>query len=400
MVITRLALDHFRSWDHCVVDFAPGVTLLQGANGLGKTNIVEAIEVLATGTSHRVSSSAPLVERGFDIATIRANVEDLVHDTTTTYEATIRAKGTNRARINGGQSLYLRDIIGKIPVVSFTPQDQQLVSGDPSTRRQLLNQTASLLIHEYPTRFAQFTHVAKQRAALLKQLGSADHGFDSFTDSALTGLEIWTGQYIDLGLQITRDRMQLIEQLQDPFAQMVSLLTGGHAHAQLLYDPSFDEIYSDDAAALISQHFQRLYRGEIARGQNLIGPQRDDMTIMLDGMPAREFASNGEMWTLGLALKMAVYQVVKRHYGRQPIVILDDVFAQLDEDRRAHILRFAQEQEQVFITVAAQSDIPPIAGAHIVDVQALRDAMEAEELEEPIAASLPNRALERKQTGE
>ena len=134
MYISRLALDHYRSWEHCVLDFKPGINILQGANGLGKTNIVEAIEVLSTGSSHRASSSLPLIEKGCTSATIRANVED--GETQHTYEATIVARGANRARIDGGKSQYMRDLIGRTPSVSFTPEDQRLVAGDPATRRR------------------------------------------------------------------------------------------------------------------------------------------------------------------------------------------------------------------------------------------------------------------------
>ena len=150
MVVSRLALDHFRSWDHCLLDLAPGVTILQGANGLGKTNIVEALEVLATGSSHRATSSLPLVQRGHTQATIRANVSDEPDEPPTTIEATIRAKGANRARINGGSSRYMRDIAGMIPLVAFTPDDQRLVAGDPGARRQFMNQTASMLMRHTP----------------------------------------------------------------------------------------------------------------------------------------------------------------------------------------------------------------------------------------------------------
>ncbi len=379
MFISRLALDHFRSWEHCLLDFTPGVTILQGANGLGKTNIVEAIEFLATGSSHRASSSAPLVERGFDRATIRANVNGETAGHVTTYEATIRAKGANRARVNGGPSLYLRDIIGDIPLVAFTPDDQRLVSADPSERRRFLDQTASLLIRGYADTLQRFTHIAKQRATLLKQLNTTD-GFDISRDTALSGLEIWTGQYIDVGLQLTRDRMAVIERLQQPFRELVHDLAGPDEEASLDYEPSFDEIFQGDgAAALISEHFQRLYAGEVARGRNLIGPQRDDLLIMLNAFPAREFASNGEMWTLGLALKMAVYHLLEERFGTQPIVVLDDVFAQLDDARRAQIMHFAAAQHQVFITVAAAGDIPSdssFAHAHVIDVAALRDAQD------------------------
>ncbi len=364
-IFRRLALDHYRSWEHCVLDFKPGINILQGANGLGKTNIVEAIEVLSTGSSHRASSSLPLIEKGYTSATIRANVED--GETQHTYEATIVARGANRARIDGGKSQYMRDLIGRTPSVSFTPEDQRLVAGDPATRRNFINQAASLLLPHYAQTLQQFTHVAKQRTALLKQLGDGTNLDPQYGQQAvLSGLEIWTGQFIDLGHAADAGPQQRDLTLGRAFCARLAVQRGFAAQddderAALAYEPSFDEVMLfDDPAAEISRHFQRIYPGEVARGQNLIGPHRDDLTLPLNGMTAREFASNGEMWTMALALKMAQYQAVSAHFESKPIVILDDVFAQLDESRRTEILRFAMRQDQVLITAAAESDIPHI----------------------------------------
>lgn len=218
----------------------------------------------------------------------------------------------------------------------------------------------------------QFTHVGKQRAALLKQLSDDAMQSQYGQQSILSGLEAWTGQFIDLGMQLTRARDGIIARLATPFERMYEALAGPGQQATLAYEPSFDEVMMyDDPAAQISLHFQRIYPGEVARGQNLIGPHRDDLDIRLNGMPAREFASNGEMWTMALALKMALYETVSVERGSKPIVILDDVFAQLDESRRGQILDFAYAQDQVLITVAAASDIPH-ADATTIDVAALR----------------------------
>lgn len=356
MYIAKLALDHFRSWTHLVVDLGPGITIFQGTNGLGKTNIVEAVEVLSTGTSHRVSSSLPLIERGSTSAVIRANVDD--NDQMHTYELTIRAKSANRGRIDGGPAVYMRDIIGKIPSVTFSPDDQRLITAEPALRRGFLDQACTLLIDGYAQRLQQFTKIARQRAALLRTIGTCAPD-DPRRDASLGTLEIWTGQFIAAGVAISRDRATVIERLCEPFSRIYSELASNNGTATLRYEPSFDEILiTDDPALPISQHFQRLFAGETARGVNLIGPQRDDVLIALDDMPAREFASNGEMWTLALALKMALYEVIRDEHGIRPIVILDDVFAQLDDQRRARILQFASQPDQVLITVAAAGDIP------------------------------------------
>ena len=297
-------------------------------------------------------------------------------ETQHTYEATIVARGANRARIDGGKSQYMRDLIGRTPSVSFTPEDQRLVAGDPATRRNFINQAASLLLPHYAQLLQQFTHVAKQRTALLKQLGDGTNLDPQYSQqTVLSGLEIWTGQFIDLGMRLTRERNDVIARLGEPFARIYASLAGDDERAALSYEPSFDEVMLfDDPSAEISRHFQRIYPGEVARGQNLIGPHRDDLTLLLNDMPAREFASNGEMWTMALALKMALYEAVSAQFESKPIVILDDVFAQLDESRRGQILDFAMRQDQVLITVAAASDIPQTDAvhAHVIDVAALR----------------------------
>ena len=290
-----------------------------------------------------------------------------------TYEATIHAKGTNRARIDSGRSLYLRDIVGQVPSVMFAPEDQWLVSGDPAQRRTFLDQTGALLVPGYAERLQRFTRIARQRAVLLHSLAQRESGD---VDNVLSGLEIWTGQFIEAGVALTRDRRHIVDDLLHGFPDIYRSLAGERHSDEtvgLAYRPSFEEVMDlDDPQAAISEHFQRIYPGEVARGRNLIGPHRDDMDLELDGMPAREFASNGEMWTLALALKMALLERLTKDGRETPIVLLDDVFAQLDDSRRRMILDFARHQGQVLITVAAASDIPDIPGAHVIDVEGLR----------------------------
>ena len=393
MYLTRLALDDFRSWQNLLIDVTPGITVLYGANGLGKTNIVEAIEVLATGTSHRAHSTIPLIRAGQQKATIRANV--INNDKSqTTYEISLAAKGANRARINGGKSVYMRDVVGQIPVVAFAPDDQQLVTQDPSLRRSFINQAGALLNPDYYAMLQQYMQVAKQRVALLKTLQHQDEGFD--ISATLQNLEIWTGQFIELGLRLTLARAQIIHQLAEPFTRIYSRLTSGDTSARIIYAPSFEEVQeqtpqestfqessfqestvSEGIAANdiqtikahISEHFRRIYAGEVAKGQNLIGPHRDDVLIELHGFSAKEYASNGEAWTLALALKMALCEVLEQQVQSEPIIILDDVFAQLDMNRREQIMEFAQQKTQVFITMAALRDLPDGMEAQLIDVE-------------------------------
>ncbi|MDF2278641.1 DNA replication/repair protein RecF [Gardnerella pickettii] len=380
MYVSKLALDHFRSWSSCVFDFSPKINILLGSNGLGKTNIVESLEVISTGTSHRVSSLMPLIEINHNCATIRANVKDFNNtfnsntlDSSndldeTTFELSINLKGANRARINGKKSLYMKDIVGLVPCVSFTPRDQNLIVSDPTVRRTFIDQAGALLIPNYLPILQEYNHIAKQRSALLKSL-SNNYSPNSMNNyNTVSDLEVWTAKFIETGIILTKLRKQIIELLNNVFSNIVKHLSNSSNFASIEYNPSFSEIdfsendfeeNNDNSIRLaISEHFQRIYNGEVARGYNLIGPHRDDFTILLNNYNAKEFASNGESWTLALALKMALFKSLEKKNGKKPIVILDDVFAQLDEFRRKQILEFAKNQDQVFITVASLSDIP------------------------------------------
>lgn len=384
MYVSKLALDHFRSWSNCVLDFSPKINILLGSNGLGKTNIVESLEVISTGTSHRVSSLMPLIEINHNCATIRANVKDFNNtfnsntlDSSndldeTTFELSINLKGANRARINGKKSLYMKDIVGLVPCVSFTPRDQNLIVSDPTVRRTFIDQAGALLIPNYLPILQEYNHIAKQRSALLKSL-SNNYSPNSMNNyNTVSDLEVWTAKFIETGIILTKLRKQIIELLNNVFSNIVKHLSNSSNFASIEYNPSFSEIdfsennFEDDFEEsndnsirfAISEHFQRIYNGEVARGYNLIGPHRDDFTILLNDYNAKEFASNGESWTLALALKMALFKSLEKKNEKKPIVILDDVFAQLDESRRKQILEFAKNQDQVFITVASLSDIP------------------------------------------
>ncbi|MFW0893476.1 DNA replication/repair protein RecF [Gardnerella sp. Marseille-Q9181] len=365
MYVSRLVLDHFRSWSNCVLDFSPKINVLFGSNGLGKTNIVEAIEVISTGTSHRISSLMPLIECNNSCATIRLNAKYFDNNDLdeTTYELTINSKGANRARINSGKSLYMKDIVGLVKSISFTPRDQNLIFSDPNIRRTFIDQAGALLIPNYLQVLQEYNHIAKQRAYLLKSLSNNNLASSTNGYNPISDLEIWTGKFIESGIILTKNRKKIINLLNEIFPKIVDKLSRSSNFASIQYNPSFEELEVESKEdyfpqKAISEHFQRIYAGEVARGYNLIGPHRDDFTILINNHPAKEFASNGESWTLALALKMALFKTLEEKTNQKPIVILDDVFSQLDESRRKQILEFAKEQEQVFITVASLSDIP------------------------------------------
>ena len=379
-VVSRLALDRFRSWSRTVVDFEPGVNVLYGRNGIGKTNLVEALEFLSVGSSPRTSAAKYLVQHGQTNAVIRANAAETRDGCARgsagpgadsvwahTLQVTIPVRGAVRSRVDSGPSKYFRDIAGMVRVVAFGPQDQQLASGDPAGRRRFLDQSATLMFPEYYAALQRFRQIARQRAAVADRF----NGLFARTYVGFAG--------------------------------------GGRADARLEYRPSFAEALESgpaEAKQRIAQHFQRIYPGEVSRETNLIGPQRDEMLVVLDGEPAREFASNGELWTIGLAMRLAQFQYLSGNVPREttsmgalagtagalvsgaparpagsarndarpaennhPILVLDDVFAQLDESRRERILDFAGRQGQVFLTAAAKGDVPSGSGWHGIDVE-------------------------------
>ncbi|WP_418969310.1 DNA replication/repair protein RecF [Alloscardovia omnicolens] len=393
MYISKLALDHFRSWEHCVVDLAPGITIFYGNNGIGKTNIVEAVEFLSTGMSHRTHTAKPLIQAAQSSAHIRANVE-LDNHTESQYALTLSSRGGHRARVNGGKSQYVRDIIGDIPSVTFAPEDQKLISSEPSVRRQFVDSAAVFLVPGYYDILQQYNHIAKQRVALLKnvaQLRSSVSSQGSPVDFSqiFTSLEIWTDHLVRLGIQITQARSQVINTLAPYFSQIYQRVAGEQHSAQIIYEPSYAEVLEHKeneqiAYENIINHYQRLFEGEVAQSRNLIGPHRDDISFTLNGMDAKDYASNGEMWSLALAVKMALCEALSAHKSTSPLLILDDVFAQLDNSRRAHIIEFAANLPQVFITVAAKNDVPEeffdatmSDRVHFVDVEALRKYSDA-----------------------
>lgn len=414
MGVDRLALDGFRSWKHLVVDFSPRVNVLVGRNGIGKTNIVEAMEFLSVGSSHRASATRWLVERGAAHATIRANAR-IAQDgedpgKQVRLQATLPARGAVRTRINDGPSRYFGDIAGLLKVVLFSPSDEQLVSGAPALRRDLLDQTCVLMDPGYYRVVQQFRQTARQRAAILRRLQEG-FGSDEEQQSALAELEAWTAQFTGFGIQVTHAREKAVRALAPLVTSIYRELSGGQDEVVPVYRPSFEEVATaadlQEAQQQIARHFQRLYAGEVARGASLIGPQRDDVELLLDGEPARQTASNGEMWTIALCLRMAQYRWLAAR-GPQPLLVLDDVFSQLDERRRAQILDFARGCGQVFITVAARSDIPgglaadsddsgsaasgtspsPDSAVRIVDVEALAEQDRTDPALEQLAAGL------------
>lgn len=356
MHVARLALHNFRSYGEVEVDLEPGSTAFIGANGQGKTNLVEAIDYVATLGSHRVASDTPLVKANTDRAVVRARV--VRQDRTALLEVEITPGKANRARINKSPLPRTRDIVGVLRTVLFSPDDLALIKGDPAERRHFLD---SLLILQTPRLGgvkADYDRILRQRNTLLKSAGRR-------RDAELPTLDIWDENLACVGGELMAARIALLADL-GPYLAAAYIQVAANAAADrqvatAVYKPSFEiEAPSVDApslsAALLTE-LARRRRDELDRGVSLVGPHRDDVTLTLGELPAKGYASHGESWSFALALKLSSFELLRAD-GDDPVLILDDVFAELDLDRRDQLAALVGSAEQVLVTAAVAEDVP------------------------------------------
>jgi DNA replication and repair protein RecF len=370
--VRHLQLGSFRNWERVDLALLPGPTVFVGRNGEGKTNLVEAVGYLATMSSHRVSTDAPLVQHGAAQGVVRAALRR--EDRELLVEIEVNPGRANRVRVNRAPLSRPRELIGVVKTVLFAPEDLALVRGDPTERRRFLDE---LLVSRTP-RLAgvrsDYDRVLKQRNALLKTARLA-------RGDALATLDVWDGHLVDLGSQLLAARLGLVADLAPHVARAYADVAGaGAVPAALGYSstvplagdgspvaagarlPTVDEL----AAALREQLGLRR-RDEVDRGVTLVGPHRDDLVIHLGPAPAKGFASHGESWSLALALKLATFALFRAD-GEEPILVLDDVFATLDADRRAALAAVARSAEQSLITAAVLEDVPAELRQHVIRV--------------------------------
>ena len=344
MRINKLALTNFRSYPSLEINLSPGVTTFIGDNGSGKTNIAEALIYLSFLSSHRVSSNAPLITLGSQQAIIRAEIER--DDRILQVDLEINATKANRARINGNPTRSQRDILGACQIVYFSPEDLDLVRGEPGTRRDFLDR---LLITRAPRLagvISDYERVIKQRNALLK------------TRASTSALVPWNEQLIKFGAQLTAERISLIEAL-NPWVSKNYANLNEVKTASIAYKCSTDGVTNntDTNIEALSRRLEEVAYQEIERGVSLIGPHRDDLHLQLGDFPAKGYASHGESWSMAISLRISSFNLLKSE-GTEPILILDDVFAELDTSRRNQLMSVTQLAEQTIITAAVESDLP------------------------------------------
>jgi DNA replication and repair protein RecF len=355
MHVAHLSLADFRSYTRVEVPLDPGVTVFVGPNGQGKTNLVEAVGYLATLGSHRVSGDAPLVRLGADRAVIRASV---VRDgRPVLVELEINPGKANRARINRSAGRP-RDVLGLLRTVLFAPEDLALVKGDPAERRRFLDE---LLVARTP-RLAgvrqDYERVLKQRNALLRTAALARRAGGGRAD--LSTLDVWDGHLARAGSELTAFRLQLVAGLQPLVEKAYEQLAPAGGPTVLEYRSSFEgqlPTSREEAYQTLLSALSEARRQEIERGVTLVGPHRDDLVLRLGPLPAKGYASHGESWSYALALRLASYELLRAD-GGEPVLVLDDVFAELDNTRRNRLAELVVHGEQVLVTAAVPEDVP------------------------------------------
>lgn len=384
MIVTHLSLTDFRNYHHAEVTLVPGPNLFVGSNGQGKTNLVESLGFLSTLGSHRVSVDHAMVRQGADAAIIRAQLEH--GERQLLAEVQINRTGANRAQINRAH-IKTRELPRYFSSVLFAPEDLALVRGEPSGRRRFLDELLVLLSPRYSGVMADYERVLKQRNSLLKSARAS-----GVKSTQLSTLDIWDDRLVTLGSELIEARTGLVARLLPDVAAAYQTVAGEDHHASLSHYLTISERDTDDGDADIRGHsaqswpgdqamsaqeaatnfrvaLDRLRRNELDRGMTLVGPHRDDLVLELNTMPARGYASHGESWSFALALKLASAGLLRRESTTgDPVLVLDDVFAELDESRRKRLAAAVDDFEQVLITAAVYDDVPKALTAHTVHI--------------------------------
>ncbi len=359
----------FRSYESARLELTPGVTVFQGKNGQGKTNLVEAVEFISTLASHRVSQDLPLLRFGTSQAVIRAQVVAGLDDPRRILlELEINQGKPNRAKLNRGQLPKASDILGMLRVVLFSPDDLNIVKGDPSDRRRFLDE---VVVSRWPRMAgvkSDYDRVLRQRNALLKQIAGRS-GVGGDLDDEYT-LAIWDEQLCGFGAELLAARLDSLTEMMPFAANAYEQIAPTNNVISASYKGSFDLPEESSNASLreaMRAQLQARRDEEIARAVTLLGPHRDDVTLGIGQLPAKGYASHGEGWSLALSLRLATFQLLVSD-GISPVLILDDVFAELDQERRQRLADAVLDSEQVLVTAAVGTDVPKKLNGRYFDV--------------------------------
>ena len=377
MHVKHLSLGNFRNYESAELALDPGITVLVGRNGQGKTNLVEAIGYCSTLTSHRISGYVPLIKTQTSKAIIRLLAEH--QDRQNLVELELSTEGSNRAKVNRGDLSRLRDVLGYIQTVIFAPEDLNLVKGDPSDRRNFLDQLLVQISPRLAGTLSDYDRVLRQRNTLLKTSRSLPPN-----SPGLSTLEAWDHSLVELGSEIILQRENLVQMLNPYLDSAYKAISEEKNNPSMFIKTSVlstaididadsdlenKAIKKEDIADKFLARLKELRSKELERGVSLVGPHRDDLVLKLGELPAKGYISHGETWSYALSLKLACVALLKsKSQAGDPILILDDVFAELDTVRRNRLVDLISGNEQVIITAAVAEDIPEILNARIFNV--------------------------------
>ncbi|MFC6011647.1 DNA replication/repair protein RecF [Nocardia lasii] len=378
MFIRELSVRDFRSWEHADLELSPGRTVLLGANGNGKTNLIEAVGYLSTLGSHRVAADAPLIRMGATQARIGASVVNTGRELRVDVE--LRAGSANRAQINRSPVRRSREILGILQTVLFAPEDLALVRGDPGERRRFLDELCTARLPRLAGVRADYDKVLRQRSALLKTAGR-----QSRSRADLSTLDVWDGHLAEHAAVLLAERLRLVHDLYPHVSQSYRSIAPESRPAAITYRSGYlpPELLDPARAAepgdvpllheIMLRELAAARSRELDRGVCLVGPHRDDLELLLGSAPAKGFASHGESWSYALALRLASFELLRAE-GSEPVLLLDDVFAELDRRRRTALAEVAAGAEQVLITAAVAEDVPPELAAEPLRVHTTGEA--------------------------
>ncbi|MBW0013237.1 DNA replication/repair protein RecF [Mycobacterium sp.] len=358
MYVRLLGLRDFRSWAHADLELQPGRTAFVGPNGFGKTNLIEALWFSTTLGSHRVGTDMPLIRAGAERAVVSTIVVNEGRECAIDLE--IASGRANKGRLNRSPVRSTREVVGVLRAVLFAPEDLALVRGDPADRRRYLDDLATVRRPAIAGVRADYDKVLRQRTALLKSVSGTRYRGDR---TALDTLDVWDSRLAQHGADLMAARIELVNELAPDVEKAYQLLAPGSRSASIAYRTSLgadghtelgDHEFLE-AALLAAMSLRR--EAELERGMCLVGPHRDDLELRLGEQPAKGFASHGESWSFALSLRLAAYELLRADAG-EPVLLLDDVFAELDDKRRRALAAVAESAEQVLVTGAVPEDIP------------------------------------------
>ena len=384
MLIKHISLANFRNYETADVSFSPGVNLLVGPNGQGKTNLVEAIRYLSTLSSHRVAGYLPLIRHAqpeIEQAVIRVLANHDGRDAL--LEVELNRSSPNRARINKANATRLRDILGYVNTVTFAPEDLDIVKKDPSNRRAFIDELFVQVSPRFAGVFTDYERVLRQRNTLLRTARQT-----SAKGTALSTLDAWDESLVKFGAEIVAARVALVDRLRPLLTEAYQSIAIANNEPRILTKSSLvgatlvdeddtgalENIESSDVAEveeLFRAKLAQIRQNELDRGITMVGPHRDDLVLMLSDLPAKGYASHGESWSFALGLRLASISLLRSETrSGDPILILDDVFAELDAGRRSRLAELVANNEQVIITAAVGEDVPAELKARVFEVAA------------------------------